>query len=363
MTSLAVNGKLGNDSITIDSSVTVPTTLIGDAGNDTLIASSGNTSLNGGAGNDSLVGGSGNDILLGGDGNDTPPGTRQPPALWQCRQRFACQRAATTSSRAAWATHTMTGGAGTDTLDYTDHTAKQGVTVNLDGTGTSGMVGEFDVITPDFEVVNGTPGNDSINGTSGNDVINGLAGNDTLFGAGGDDKLYGGAGNDSLIGGDGNDSLYGGAGNDAMDGGEGDDLLISIGGGTASTLTGGNGNDTFWLDSSTTETVTDASAQETANRAVDRVDALEAPQCRGVQGSEWSGADGPRHQRLSMPGISTSGTTRSSRLPARASATSSKAASATATSWRNLVRMRSRTPISSSSRLPVSVTGPLLCSS
>src|SRR5947209_18237412 len=92
VTKLNVNGKAGNDTITLDSTVTVPATLLGDLGDDTISSSGGVTSISGGLGNDSLtagsanttlsgdagddtlVGGSGDDRLLGGIGNDSISG-------------------------------------------------------------------------------------------------------------------------------------------------------------------------------------------------------------------------------------------------------------------------------------------------
>jgi Ca2+-binding RTX toxin-like protein len=233
VTSLSVNGKAGNDTITIDSSVTCPATLIGDLGNDTLIASSGNTSLNGGAGDDSLTAGSGNDKLYGAAGNDTLVGGSGNDFI-----------------QGGLGNDSMSGGAGVNALDYSDHTATQGVTVHLDGSGTDGMTGETDTITAEFQIVNGSAGNDSITGTSANESINGNAGNDTLIGADGDDSLNGGAGNDSLAGGEGNNALIGlagndtlvsGSGNDSLDGGDGNDSLD--GGDGNNKLLGGAGND------------------------------------------------------------------------------------------------------------------------
>src|SRR3954463_16329484 len=68
VTKLSVNGRAGNDTITLDSSVTCPATLLGDLGNDTISASTGASSINGGAGDDSLTAGTSNDILAGADG-------------------------------------------------------------------------------------------------------------------------------------------------------------------------------------------------------------------------------------------------------------------------------------------------------
>ena len=61
----------GNDTVQIDSSVTIPGVIEGGDGNDTLAAGSGNTELFGGAGDDKLYGGRGDDRLYGESGNDT----------------------------------------------------------------------------------------------------------------------------------------------------------------------------------------------------------------------------------------------------------------------------------------------------
>ncbi|MCA9125996.1 MAG: DNRLRE domain-containing protein, partial [Planctomycetales bacterium] len=60
-------GGSGNDTVTIDPSVTVPVSLSGGAGNDVLIGGSGNDLIEGGLGNDRLQGGLGNDRYIFGD--------------------------------------------------------------------------------------------------------------------------------------------------------------------------------------------------------------------------------------------------------------------------------------------------------
>jgi len=276
VTSLTVKAGAGNDSITLDASVNVNAALSGEAGNDTIVGSSGNDTIQGGANDDSLVGNGGNDSLVGGAGNDVLNGNDGADSLFgQDGADSLTGGAGNDFVQGGLGNDTLAGGSGTDVLDYTDHTAAQGVTLNLDGLTTSGMTGEADALSVDFESVNGSQGNDSIVGTSGNDVINGQAGLDTVRGLGGNDKIYGGAGADSLDGGDGNDSIYTNAGNDVLVGGAGHDLLVALGGSTTSTLTGGDGADTFWLDSNTTEIVTDASTDETAVGAVHRVSAFQ----------------------------------------------------------------------------------------
>jgi hypothetical protein len=71
---IIVLGLDGHDSIVIDSRLTIPATVFGDAGNDAVVGGSGDDYLDGGDGIDSLVGGAGNDILIGGAGIDTLSG-------------------------------------------------------------------------------------------------------------------------------------------------------------------------------------------------------------------------------------------------------------------------------------------------
>lgn len=65
-----VNAGGGDDRVHVASSVAVPVTMRGGAGNDTLIGGSAADKLIGGAGDDRLYGGRGDDQLYGGPGND-----------------------------------------------------------------------------------------------------------------------------------------------------------------------------------------------------------------------------------------------------------------------------------------------------
>src|SRR5207253_146918 len=67
---IVVFGLEGNDTIIVDSRITKPAELHGNAGNDALVGGSRNDALFGEEGNDYLSGGGGNDLLLGGTGND-----------------------------------------------------------------------------------------------------------------------------------------------------------------------------------------------------------------------------------------------------------------------------------------------------
>ena len=311
VTRISVNGKAGNDAVTIDPSVAVPATLIGDLGNDTLIGSSGATSLSGGAGDDSLAGGSANDTLSGDAGNDTLAGGSGDNRLLGGTDNDSLRaesgndwlqgdagndtltggagndslygNAGDDSLSGGFGNDfiqgglgfdTMAGGAGVDTIDYSDHTAAQPIWLSLAGTSDGGMTSEHDTVSADFEIANGGAGADNISGNDNGNTLYGNAGNDTLNAGSGNDKLYGGAGNDALSGHDGNDSIYGGAGDDLLLGQGGDDLLVSVGGGKNTLLVGGDDNDTFWLDSDVTENVADASTDETSRGAVHRISAF-----------------------------------------------------------------------------------------
>ncbi len=146
------------------------------------------------------------------------------------------------SPTASWS-GTISGGAGTDRLNFGAFTS--GVSVSLrDGLATfSGTVGQI----AQFENVSGGAGNDtligddnvnSLSGGDGDDSLNGLGANDVLLGELGQDVLRGGVGNDASDGGIGNDSVFGEAdddtitislGDDSLNGGAGTDLLTGSG--------------------------------------------------------------------------------------------------------------------------------------
>ncbi len=69
-----VNAGLGNDSVAVASTVTIPVTMRGGPGDDTLSGGGGADKLIGGAGSDRLSGHAGDDLLFGGPGDDTISG-------------------------------------------------------------------------------------------------------------------------------------------------------------------------------------------------------------------------------------------------------------------------------------------------
>lgn len=180
-TKLIVYGQDGDDSISIDPRLPVP------------------TELNGGNGNDLLTGGGGNDSLLGGPGNDTYAFVTTSPL----------------------GSDTINDASGIDTLNFSGSTA--GLTLNLSLTTTQ-------TVSPNLkfklasgaaiENVTGGSGNDILIGNGLDNVLNGGTGNDVLVGLGGHDTLMaGGTGRNILIGGDGADHLIGAAGDDLLIGG------------------------------------------------------------------------------------------------------------------------------------------------
>lgn len=179
--------------------------LHGSKFNDWLTGNGNANSIYGLAGNDYLYGLAGNDYLYGDGFSDYVIGSDY-----------------------------FSGGSGTDLVGYSDHTASQPVTADLDGAWTDdGASGEGDTIAADVENLDGSPGADVLTGNASGNQIIGLGGNDSLSGLGG---------NDSLHGQEGNDWVYGGNGDDLLTGEGGDDHLY--GQNDADTLNGGIGTDT-----------------------------------------------------------------------------------------------------------------------
>lgn len=71
ITQIRVWGQNGNDTISADSSFTLPFVVFGGDGNDTITGGGGSNSLYGNAGDDTITGGSGPNMIDGGTGNNT----------------------------------------------------------------------------------------------------------------------------------------------------------------------------------------------------------------------------------------------------------------------------------------------------
>jgi Ca2+-binding RTX toxin-like protein len=178
VTSIAIDGRKGNDRLEVDESISLPSIIRGDEGNDRLYGGSGSDSLDGGRGNDRIWGREGDDTIHARVGNDS-----------------------------AW------GGGGNDVLF-----AGSGNDALAGGDGDDVLYGETGK-----DRLRGGLGNDEIFGGADKDLIWGDDGNDFLAGDGDKDKLWGGNGDDILRGGSGQDHLYGGSGNNFLDGGPGKD--------------------------------------------------------------------------------------------------------------------------------------------
>ncbi len=172
---------------------------------------------------------------------------------------------------------TITGGAGTDTLQITDAgdaSAAGGTSITLDDGVTGFETLTFTTATDNYNITTNTTnvasgatltvsgasltgtltfdgsnetttiGHFVLLGGAGADTLKGGAGNDSITGGSGADSLVGNAGNDTISGGDDADKLEGGDGNDVLDAGAGDDASI-VGGAGIDSLDGGAGNDTF----------------------------------------------------------------------------------------------------------------------
>src|SRR5262249_38456030 len=163
----------GNDTITVNANVTIPTTLIGGPGSDTVDGGGGSDTLRGGCAsasdvpcagytdtNDVLHGGNGDDTLEGGPGGDKSDGGR--------RQDTTHQSARNVSIKASL-------------NDLADD-------------GESVGAGEQDYISNDIEGITGGSNNDILIGNDSANTLNGGPGNDTLRGKLGADVLLGGLG-------------------------------------------------------------------------------------------------------------------------------------------------------------------------
>jgi glucose/arabinose dehydrogenase len=174
---LQINGRAGNDSISVNSSITLPATLKGGLGDDTLTGGGGDNVLIGGIGNDSLVGGSN-----GGSGENL----LVPDQL-------------STFSSSPTGNDTLDGGAGYSIADFSHST--DALTLSNDGAANSGdlAAGEKSEIMSNVAAIWGGTANDTITGTQPNEFLSGGGGADSILGGGVNDLLIGGKGADTVL--------------------------------------------------------------------------------------------------------------------------------------------------------------------
>ncbi len=248
ITRIVGDAGLGNDSIHIHESLTIPVEIYGGPGSDTIRGGSGNdrifgdrsdhayysslsasvladgpNEIDGGDGNDILVGGfvadvlrgsDGNDEIRGGDGADLIEGGEGHDSIWGQAGRDVLL--------GGGGNDVLRGGDGQDLLE-----GASGSDVLFGGAGADRLVGGRD--------------QDTLHGDSGDDVLLGNEGADWISGGTGRDIVFGGVGNDTIFGGAGDDQLFGENSRDAIYGDEGDDLIV--GGLASDDLFGGLGND------------------------------------------------------------------------------------------------------------------------
>ncbi|QDU30673.1 Bifunctional hemolysin/adenylate cyclase precursor [Anatilimnocola aggregata] len=247
---IEVHGLGGADYIYVYSTITKPTELYGDAGNDYLYGGSGPDliyggdgvdRLTGGDGNDQLVGGSGGDYLYGGAGVDsfTESGagafvvTSTQLKVGSETNNLNGLEQATLVGDNGKNSFNVTGWSGSGTVDGRGGIDKLIVAGNANFTLSDSQltrsVGAAFALTSieDADLTGGT-GNNVLDATgfSGQLKLSGGAGNDTLKSGAGPAILLGGTGNDLLQAATGRTLMIGGTGVDRLVGGGNEDLLI-----------------------------------------------------------------------------------------------------------------------------------------
>jgi Ca2+-binding RTX toxin-like protein len=190
-TGITVFGDGNNNILDFTNTVLTNVVVNGASGNDTI---TGNSQAN------TLGGGYGNDVLNGGDGDDT----FLVSVLYEGNDIY-------------------NGGNGKDTIKAQNSNINIELAGNFDASnsieeitanGNTGITVFGDGNNNILDFTNTILTNVVVNGASGNDTITGNSQANTLSGGDGNDSLDGGAENDVLDGGSGNDTLIGGLGND-----------------------------------------------------------------------------------------------------------------------------------------------------
>lgn len=244
--SLTITGGTGKDSVTLTGSSALTTLSSNTYSRLTSIA------LNGGAGNDTITGSNFNETITGGAGTNVLSGgggiDRLVESVSPATSTTAVSARLTKSTPANKPVLFTLTGFGTDKFDTIEElflsggAGKDKLDVNLfAGNVTLNGNGNDDTLTSGS-------GNDSLDGGDGKDSLTGNESNDALSGGANDDVLIGGAGDDVLSGGTGNDKLTGNADNDQLLGGDDSDTIIASGGNNyvlTDTSLSGDGTDTL----------------------------------------------------------------------------------------------------------------------
>jgi hypothetical protein len=221
-------GGIANDFIEAGSG---NASLYGGPGNDQLVAIAGNNYFDGDDGNDVIVGGTGSDQIFGGDGDDQIYGGGGSDQIFggKGNDTIAGQGNSGDYIEGGPGDNIIIGSDGPDVI-YADRAAAP--LLEAGRNQVFGLGGD-DVINggiDNFNELHGGTGNDIINagsfgdwlfGDADGDVINGGAGNDIIHAGSGTDLVYGNAGNDLIFADSGNNTIYGGIGSDTIFGSTG----------------------------------------------------------------------------------------------------------------------------------------------
>ena len=184
-----VNGNKNADSLTIAAATTG--SVFGGQGADTItmVGATTSSTVSGDLDNDTIAvqGNVNGSVINGNAGTDT---------------------LSVTAGTAVWATSSMRGGGGNDTVNATN------AIIGIEMYGDLGN-----------DTLNGGTSDDNITGGAGDDTVTGNGGNDTIVGTAGTNSLIGNAGQDNITGGTGADSVDAGVGADAVNGGAGADQI------------------------------------------------------------------------------------------------------------------------------------------
>ncbi len=225
----------GNDTITIDNTVTKKVVVIAGNGNDTVYAQTALVELllDGGAGNDTLYGGLRDDILIAGEGNNLLDGGNGNNRFVGGGSDRMKDGVGSSIFEVHFSTVALEDAGGIDTIDLT--AAQAGVTLNIsNNTGASQPV-FINSIPPgsptpppyanstlslqgSFEKLIGSTFNDNLETNTANTEIDGGEGNDTIRSNASNTRLSGGSGNDLFLLSNASGNYDGGQGNDTVNG-------------------------------------------------------------------------------------------------------------------------------------------------
>ena len=167
LTTIRVNSQSGNDTVTIEPSVTLPATIRGGQGNDSFTGGGGDNVIIGGIGNDTLVGGAGTNVLIPG-----PKGGFQSTSPGN---------------------DSLVGGSGLNIADFSRRTDNLFLSNNGQPDSGDHAEGETTTIASNIQCILGGTGDDTIVGTIAGEFLSGGSGRASITGGGASDLLVGGS--------------------------------------------------------------------------------------------------------------------------------------------------------------------------